>query len=468
MARKRSRPYGSDVTPVDSLDVLFGDSRPAAELVRTSDIKTRTQPRRYFDPEKLEPLVQSVKQHGILEPLLVRPLLDNQYELVAGERRYRAAVELGLTEVPIVVRELNDTEALQLALVENLQREDLNPVEETEGILQLLALKLNLTEPEIPPLLYQMKNALEKDKGKDSEVRDNVIPNPDSDSEQGIQSVFADFGLMSWYSFTCNRLPLLRLPEEILEALRSGRIEYTKAKAIAQVKDETERLALLEDASADSLSLSQIRKRVKASQLPPDRGEFTARIDATTKRVKKSKVWENPSKRQKLESLLKQLEELISKEGLDESQPLEEVEAIPKPSPPIAKRKQNSSPIESGLDPLERKTNFTEEFFSDSSPPPPGMAEVPDERGTLSSESSAESRPDTKEEPTQNNRKLTAKLLNGVLTHTEMVKRLGVKPSTLSDAKKKPNFSEWSKSKDPEEIAWQWVAESKCFLPLRN
>jgi hypothetical protein len=74
MARKRSRPYGSDVTPVDSLDALFGSSRPAAELVRTSDIKTRTQPRRYFDAEKLEQLVQSVKQHGILEPLLVRPL----------------------------------------------------------------------------------------------------------------------------------------------------------------------------------------------------------------------------------------------------------------------------------------------------------------------------------------------------------------------------------------------------------
>ncbi len=144
MARKRSRPYGSDVTPVDSLDALFGESRPAVELVSTSDIKTRTQPRRYFDAEKLE---QLVKQHGISEPLLVRPLPDNQYELVAGERRYRAAVKLELAEVPVVVRELNDTEALQLALVENLQREDLSAVEKTEGILQLLALKLNLPLP---------------------------------------------------------------------------------------------------------------------------------------------------------------------------------------------------------------------------------------------------------------------------------------------------------------------------------
>jgi ParB family chromosome partitioning protein len=161
-----------------------------------------------------------------------------------------------------------------------------------------------------------MKNAFEKDKGKDSEVRDNVIPNPESDSEQGIQSVFADLGLMSWYSFTCNRLPLLRLPEDIKEALRRGEIEYTKAKAIAQVKDETERKALLEEASASSLSLSQIRERIKAVQPPTEPPPLAARIDATYKRVKKSKVWENPSKRQKLESLLAQLEELISEEGL--------------------------------------------------------------------------------------------------------------------------------------------------------
>ncbi|HEY9598730.1 MAG TPA: ParB/RepB/Spo0J family partition protein, partial [Cyanophyceae cyanobacterium] len=436
--------------------------------VRTSEIKTRTQPRRYFDPEKLEQLVQSVKQHGILEPLLVRPLPENQYELVAGERRYRAAILMGLTEVPVVVRELNDTEALQLALVENLQREDLNPIEETEGILQLLALKLNLTLPEIPPLLYQMKNAFEKDKGKDSDVRDNVIPNPDSDSEQGVQSVFDELGLMSWYSFTCNRLSLLRLPEEILEALRSGRIEYTKAKAIAFVKDEPIRHALLEESIASSLSLSQIRERVKASQRPREQGEFAAWIDATTKRVKKSKVWENLSKRQKLESLLKQLEELISEEGVDESQPMEEAEAIPHQPPSTAKRKQNSSLSESGLDPLESQTDVSEEISSDLSPPTPGTAEVPEERATLSSESLAESRPDAKEEPTQNNRELTDKWLNRALTHTEMVERLKTKPSTLNEAKKRLNFSEWSKKRDPDAIAWQWVAESKRFVPMEN
>jgi ParB family chromosome partitioning protein len=310
VARKRDRPYGSDVTPVNSLDALFGESERAAELIHTADIKTRSQPRRYFDPEKLEQLVQSVKTHGILEPLLVRPLPDNTYELVAGERRYRAAQVLELPKVPAVVRTLSDEEAIAITLVENLQREDLNPVEETEGILQLLAFKLNLTPQEIPPLLYQMKNAFEKE----SEVRDNVIPNSSSEPEQLIQSVFAGLGLMSWYSFTCNRLPLLRLPEDVLEALRRGRIEYTKAKAIARVKDAVERIELLEEAIASALSLSQIKERVKASQLPTEPPPLAARMETTYKLAKKQKVWDDPKKRKKLESLLSQIEALLDKE----------------------------------------------------------------------------------------------------------------------------------------------------------
>ena len=87
----------------------------------------KKQPRRYFDPDRQAQLIKSVQEHGILEPLLVRPLADGLYELVAGERRYRAAQELGLKEVPVVIREFDDKQALQVALIENLQREDLNP-----------------------------------------------------------------------------------------------------------------------------------------------------------------------------------------------------------------------------------------------------------------------------------------------------------------------------------------------------
>jgi ParB family chromosome partitioning protein len=119
---------------------------------------------------------------------------------------------------------------------------------------------------------------------------------------------------MSWYSFTCNRLPLLRLPSDILEVLRRGEIEYTKAKALAQVKDETERRTLLADAIAQSFSLTQIRERVKASQPATEDAPLASRLKTTYKKAQKSKVWNNPKKRKQLEKLLAQLEELIERE----------------------------------------------------------------------------------------------------------------------------------------------------------
>ena len=418
----------------------------------------QAQPRRYFDPQAMQSLVESVKSEGILQPLLVRPM-GKTYEVVAGERRYRAAQSAGLTEVPVVVREMTDDQAVQYALVENLQREDLNPVEETEGILSLLALRLECDTAEVTSLLYRMENEA---KGK---ITRNVSGNSEAST---VEQVFVSLGRINWQSFVRTRLPLLKLPADILEALRSGLLEYTKAKEIAKLKSESERQELLEDASASSLSLSEIRERVKAAQPPNEQGNFAARIDATTKRVKKSKVWENSSKRQKLESLLAQLEKLISEEGLDESQPIEEAEATLDEPQPTAKSSQDSSPVKSGLDPKESQTGVTEEFSSNLSPSPPETAEVSDNRETPSSESLDEPQSEAKEEPTQKGSESTDELQDSSLTHTEMVERLGVKSSTLSDAKKKFNFAEWSKTKDPEGVAWQWVAESRYFVPLKN
>ncbi|WP_250126495.1 ParB/RepB/Spo0J family partition protein [Chroococcidiopsis sp. CCMEE 29] len=271
----------------------------------------KQQPRRYFDPQKMKQLIQSVKEHGILEPLLVRPLLAGGYELVAGERRYRAAKEAGLTKLPVVVRELSNEEALQLALIENLQREDLNPIEETEGILQLLALKLGITVQEVAPLLYKMQNAIA------GRVTDNVISNSESEIVKG---VFNGLGLMEWESFTANRLPLLRLPEDLLEALRQGRIAYTKAQAISRVKDEVQRQALLEIAISESLSLAQIKERIsKLSNANDISGNgkplpLKTRIDVAYHLVKKSKIWDDPKKQKQLEKLLAELERLASLE----------------------------------------------------------------------------------------------------------------------------------------------------------
>ena len=293
------------------LDALFGDTPTTGESVVGESVAIdaiklpQQQPRRYFDPQKLQQLVQSVQEHGILEPLLVRSLSEGVYELVAGERRYRAALEVGLTAVPVVVRQLSDEEALQLALIENLHREDLNPIEETEGILQLIALKLNQPTTAAIKILHRMQNEAE---GK---VTHNVMGNTEA---QVVQDIFTGLGLMTWESFVKNRLPLLNLPQEVMEALQKGQLAYTKAQAIARVKDSESRLALLEAAIQEDLSLSQIKERIKADQKAPELPQLKKQMDATYRRFQKAKFWEDPKKRSRLEALLEEMEALLIEE----------------------------------------------------------------------------------------------------------------------------------------------------------
>ena len=283
-----------------------GEKTVAVQVAFVTDIKLPDyQPRQYFDETKLEELAQTIKQHGVLEPLLVRKLPKlNQYELVAGGRRYRAAKQAGLTEVPIVLRELSDEQAIEIAIIENLQREDLNPVEETEGILKLLAKRLKIETQEVSPLLHQLQKQV---RGRSA---NNVIG---SKQVESIQGVFESLGLMELDSFISNRLPLLNLPEDILEALRAGKIEYTKAKAVARLADKETRTQLLSEAIANSLSLSQIRELILAEQTPKQQSELKTRFDTTIKQAKKAKkLWSDAKKRKQLESLLAKLEKLIA------------------------------------------------------------------------------------------------------------------------------------------------------------
>jgi len=282
---------------------------PSSQTIALAQIVLpKQQPRRYFDPQKLAGLVESIKQHGILEPLLIRPLELNRYELVAGERRYRAAKEIGLLEVPIIIREMSDTDAVQVALIENLQREDLNPVEETEGILQLLALRLERSESEVVSLLHRM---LDEVKGK---VPHNVMGNSET---LAIQSVFNGIAVMDWKSFITNRLPLLKLPPDILSALRQGKLAYTKAQAIARIKDESQRNHLLSNTISQDLSLTQIKEWIENSQSSKAESETSplpmkTQIDDVLRLVKRSKVWTNPKKQKRLEKLLSELRALAS------------------------------------------------------------------------------------------------------------------------------------------------------------
>jgi ParB family chromosome partitioning protein len=200
--KQTDKPFGGQITtppPAPWLSSPDAESPAATETtIKLSDIVLpRHQPRRYFDPQALKELVSSVKQHGILQPLLVRPIGGGKYELVAGERRYRAGQEAKLEVAPVVVRELSDDQAFQLALIENLQREDLNPIEETEGILHLLAIRLHCDVEAVKSLLYRMKNAHSKgeqpSKSSLNESRKNVSPNPDNpQSEDNVSDQLAE------------------------------------------------------------------------------------------------------------------------------------------------------------------------------------------------------------------------------------------------------------------------------------
>lgn len=312
-ASKKDKPYGGSI----DLTRLFGSNTEELAPTEPSEPKNflpiaqihrkPEQVRRYFDPQKMEQLTASVREYGILENLLVRsmPGKPGEYELVAGERRYRAAQGAGLTEVPATILELSDQQALQITLVENLQREDLNPVEETEGILQLLAIRLELSVQEVVSLLYRMQN----------ESTRNLNHNVVVQEEEVVEEVFNALGRMSWQSFVKHRLPLRNLPEEVLEALQQGKIEYTKAQTIGRVKNEGQRQNLLQAAIAQDLSIRDIRDRIKqltqlqnSTSQPSD---YLKRFNNVSRLLKKTNAWEDQQKRDRLETLLKEIEDLV-------------------------------------------------------------------------------------------------------------------------------------------------------------
>lgn len=275
---------------------------PNRELSMAIDeiIVPESQVRQYFDPDKLEQLAESIEQHGVLEPLLITP----QKELIAGERRLRASKMVGLTQLPVKILDVSDTEAKALAIVENLQREDLNPVEETEGILELLQLKLKREKEEVISLLYKMHK------------RDNNVIISEVET---VKNTFKSLGSFKWQSFVVNRLRLLNLPESILSAIRQGKIEYTKGITIGRIKDEKFRDKLLEEAIADNLSLNEIKQRIAGiknngstdySNLSTD--ELIQDLRQTYQKLSRNqKIWSEQKNRKKLEALLKQLKNLI-------------------------------------------------------------------------------------------------------------------------------------------------------------
>lgn len=179
------------------------------------------QPRRYIGGEELERLTRSVREQGVLQPLLIRPAPSGDgYEIAAGERRYRAALAAGLTEVPVLVRPLTDLQMTEVGLVENLQREGLSPIDETEGLLRLVALRLDLTPGGARQAL--MVN----------------LRNPDPAQVGVLEEVFALVGRQTWQSFAKNRLRMLQWPPEVLGAMRTQGLPYSLAGIVAAAPEE--------------------------------------------------------------------------------------------------------------------------------------------------------------------------------------------------------------------------------------
>lgn len=207
------------------LDTIFAENETedsnSSVMLKISEIEpNRSQPRKDFDEYALSDLAQSISQHGLLQPLLVRPLPIGGYQIVAGERRYRACRMAGLTEVPVTIRELSDTETMELALIENLQREDLSPIEEALGYKALID-EHGFSQEEVATSVGKSRPAI------------------------------------------ANSLRILKLPDSVLEYVKQDKISAGHARALLMLDNEEDMLELAELIYKKDLSVRQAEKFAK-------------------------------------------------------------------------------------------------------------------------------------------------------------------------------------------------------------
>ncbi|MFB9994637.1 ParB/RepB/Spo0J family partition protein [Deinococcus oregonensis] len=268
-------------------------SQPASTTLSISALQAGTfQPRVHFAPEALEDLARSIREQGVLQPLLVRPLAGGRYEIVAGERRWRAAGLAGLTEIPVLIRELDDSQARLAAAVENLQRENLNVIEEVRARLQVAAAALGVPESEAVARMFALDRA----------------PEVDPEAVARLDTTFGALGRESWRSFIRNRAAVLNLPEEVQAAVRAG-LDYRKALVIGRVADADARAVLLQSAGAGA-TVQDLRAQVAPTTAPAEGWQAVAR------RLNHRRALDglDPVRRKKVERLLGQVQALLDGE----------------------------------------------------------------------------------------------------------------------------------------------------------
>lgn len=207
------------------LDALFMDNETVDSggvvTLRLSQIEpNRNQPRKIFSEEALNELADSIREHGVLQPLLVRPLPGGSYQLVAGERRWRASRMAGLQEVPVVIREMDEEQAMEIALIENLQREDLNAIEEATGYKQLME-RYGMTQEQVAKRVGKSRPAI------------------------------------------ANALRLLNLPQKVMDMVGEGEVSPGHARALLAFDDQDRIVEIAQKVKTGKYSVRDIERMAK-------------------------------------------------------------------------------------------------------------------------------------------------------------------------------------------------------------
>ena len=221
-AKKSGLGRGFDAIMLDNSVEELSSSAGAVKVKLTDIEPNRDQPRKQFDEDALAELSESILKHGVLQPLLVRPMLDGSYQLVAGERRWRASRMAGLTEVPVVIKDLTDAQVAELALVENIQREDLNVLEEANGYKELSE-KYGYTQEEISEIVGRSRSAV------------------------------------------ANALRILTLPEEVQAMVMRNELSAGHAKAILTAADKDYQIELAKLVVKEDLSVRTTERLARKS-----------------------------------------------------------------------------------------------------------------------------------------------------------------------------------------------------------
>jgi ParB family chromosome partitioning protein len=233
--QKQEVDASKEAAAISSADPVSGETINEVELSRI--VPSPFQPRHHFREEQLNELVESIREHGVIQPLIVREV-DGKLELIAGERRWRASTKLGLPEVPVIVREASDRDVLELSLIENLQREDLDPIEEARAYVRL---------------------------SKEFKLRQEDIARRVGKNRATI----------------ANSMRLLELEDEVQDLLAHGQISTGHAKAILGLKSKEEQRLVAEMAVKKGLTVRQTEALV-SEKLAPGRGKVAKKRTAGT------------------------------------------------------------------------------------------------------------------------------------------------------------------------------------------